>query len=609
MEELKEFFNAMELDKLLEILVNSLQEENYKNTENIKEICQKFIKEKENSHARPLNCIKDLTAIRENLIELKKGGLSDSIFGYAWNADFQLEDYLFVIVGEFLNYSQQNLRSDEDLDQFLQVALLILQNMKYSDYEREECECIENAINNFIKLPKDDSIYYLRIKAVIDRALRLIRHLSNTIYNAYQSTMSALGKALEVDYRAIAVYSEAIIRSNIIFHLSNILERADNFICQKLNLPPFVVISAGNTNGNVKFAASCEAIFQENNSPKSKGKLDGKPLIAFIDEVQGDEEFPEKIKGLILQREIPLLSHLAIRIRQSGAVCCACKNTTFYNKLKANIKSDQQIQLIVNNEKVEIKPAQMHQPASLVKKSEEILTSIEHSPVDFSVRFLITSAAEAQKMSFCIGTKSTNAFVLETISEKAGKFKTPVSGSLPYGAFGGVLTMKCTGEEDTSSLSVNSIFGQLDICDDARMMEKLHSALLERINIKLEQELSRKVVDQYASQIKELFTKKGTKLIAIRSSSNMEDLKKLSGAGLFDSILNIPAGDESQISDAIKTVWKSLYSRRAVQSRIKYRLKQEIAAMAILIQEMIPSDYSFIMHTTNPVFAYNFICL
>ena len=95
-----------------------------------------------------------------------------------------------------------------------------------------------------------------------------------------------------------------------------------------------------------------------------------------------------------------------------------------------------------------------------------------------------------------------------------------------------------------------------------------------------------------------------TKLLAIRSSSNVEDLRWLSGAGLFRSELNIPSSNHRAICDAIKEVWKSLYSQRAVQSRLKYGIRQEIAAMAVLIQEMISAEYSFIMHTSNPVILF-----
>lgn len=58
----------------------------------------------------------------------------------------------------------------------------------------------------------------------------------------------------------------------------------------------------------------------------------------------------------------------------------------------------------------------------------------------------------------------------------------------------------------------------------------------------------------------------GATLIA-RSSANVEDLAGLSGAGLYDSVGNVPAGDAGALGAAVARVWASLYTRRAVLSR------------------------------------------
>ena len=92
------------------------------------------------------------------------------------------------------------------------------------------------------------------------------------------------------------------------------------------------------------------------------------------------------------------------------------------------------------------------------------------------------------------------------------------------------------------------------------------------------------------------------KCVQIRSSSNLEDLEGLSGAGLFDSILNVNSSSIDQIIHAIQQVWISLYSKRAILNRIQYHIQQQNAQMSVLIQQMIHSELSFIIHTKNPVF-------
>ena len=60
---------------------------------------------------------------------------------------------------------------------------------------------------------------------------------------------------------------------------------------------------------------------------------------------------------------------------------------------------------------------------------------------------------------------------------------------------------------------------------------------------------------------------KDTQMLAVRSSSTLEDLDKMAGAGLFDSILNVPLSDPKELRKAIVDVWLSLYTQRATISR------------------------------------------
>ena len=61
----------------------------------------------------PLKCIKALTELRKALVELKNLPQNEdyTIYGIAWTSDFQLEDFLFVIIGEFLDSSPRILKA------------------------------------------------------------------------------------------------------------------------------------------------------------------------------------------------------------------------------------------------------------------------------------------------------------------------------------------------------------------------------------------------------------------------------------------------------------------------------------------------------------------
>lgn len=88
--------------------------------------------------------------------------------------------------------------------------------------------------------------------------------------------------------------------------------------------------------------------------------------------------------------------------------------------------------------------------------------------------------------------------------------------------------------------------------------------------------------------------------LIVRSSANVEDLAGMSAAGLYESILNVSLSDPAVFEAAVGRVWASLYTRRAILSRRVARVPQKDAQMAVLVQEMLVPDLSFVLHTLSP---------
>lgn len=75
----------------------------------------------------------------------------------------------------------------------------------------------------------------------------------------------------------------------------------------------------------------------------------------------------------------------------------------------------------------------------------------------------------------------------------------------------------------------------------------------------------------------------------------------MSGAGLYDSIPNVRLRDPDEFSAAVTSVWASLFSRRAALSRRAGGVRQADSAMAVLVQELVSPDLSFVLHTKDPL--------
>jgi rifampicin phosphotransferase len=87
--------------------------------------------------------------------------------------------------------------------------------------------------------------------------------------------------------------------------------------------------------------------------------------------------------------------------------------------------------------------------------------------------------------------------------------------------------------------------------------------------------------------------------VAVRSSATAEDLPGLSFAGQQDTYLNI-AG-ETGLLQAVVNCWSSLWTGRAIGYRARNHISDNDLALAVIVQQMIPSQVSGVLFTANPL--------
>jgi rifampicin phosphotransferase len=86
-------------------------------------------------------------------------------------------------------------------------------------------------------------------------------------------------------------------------------------------------------------------------------------------------------------------------------------------------------------------------------------------------------------------------------------------------------------------------------------------------------------------------------LVSVRSSVVGEDSQDHSFAGQMESFLNVPF---EGLVDAIKKVWASAFSARALAYRRKKELSLTNVSTAVIVQEMVQSVQSGVLFTTEP---------
>ncbi len=121
-------------------------------------------------------------------------------------------------------------------------------------------------------------------------------------------------------------------------------------------------------------------------------------------------------------------------------------------------------------------------------------------------------------------------------------------------------------------------------------------------------EMQREILEAYkilwapaagANPLDVLKSDKEPVFVAVRSSATTEDLSTASFAGQQETFTNIKG--ESNLLDAVKKCFASLYTARAVYYRHKKGFEKANALLAVVVQRMINSEKSGVIFTRNPV--------
>lgn len=127
--------------------------------------------------------------------------------------------------------------------------------------------------------------------------------------------------------------------------------------------------------------------------------------------------------------------------------------------------------------------------------------------------------------------------------------------------------------------------------DEESASEKIRSLILSALVPKDLEESIYKGYDSLSKTVgKEV-------LVAVRSSATAEDIGEASFAGQQDTYLNV---SRSELIEAVKKVWASLYAARAISYRKAKSIDQLNISMAVVVQKMVNSRSAGVMFTLHP---------
>ncbi len=449
--------------------------------------------------------------------------------------DIALEDFLRVTV-------EQNLHARLDRVLLLDLVSSVLANVLLSGGGEEFGFCVKEWEHLRSRQPFARE-WSLHAKAVLERLGRAVGSFIDAYCRLLQPKAELLGKAFGAEAWTISLFSEEVVRGRLEFVLSLLIRHLDPVLRETADLGDWQVISRGSASGRLEVVPALRGI---------QGRAYEEKTLVFAEAISGDEEIPRGVVAIITPVPIDILSHIAVRARNSGIVFATCFDAETMQRLKALAGHELFLRTDVRGDVVFKEGA----GPDVAPARTPLLRTAFRQPV-FSGYVLPLAAYSREK----VGSKAYNLKSLR--GALPAWIGVPDSVSLPFGVFEKVMA-------DDSNRRLSARYGEL--------MNNLASAA------------DRKTIEDLCRDLRE----------TVLGLQGPEELESSVIGAMRHNGMALPKNWEDAWT-CIRKVWASKWNLRACLSRMAHDIPHHELLMSVLIQEVVAAPYSFVIHTVNPL--------
>lgn len=425
----------------------------------------------------------------------------------------------------------------------------------------------------------------------LNQLQRLIADKSYAISSIYKPVALNLVKINMSDSTAsksVEQLADGVLRGNLLFDISQLTTGFRTQVRKISGTTSWQTLSTGKESGRVIHAKSMDHLEEVIKHEREAGK-DVSKLVCFVDSLIGAEEPPKGVKAIITPKVIDTLAHLGVRCRQENIVFACLDDPQLYKNLMAQYdKNDSYVEMKVTDGNVVIKEIAKNDVNIEDKRSDKVNKPAAKVTLPVADREFKTAVLPLDEIRF--NTSGPKAF---NISKLASVVPVPESLSIPFSVFDKVLNDPINTDLLNEYNKNLQIIAEKEKVNDLSVVKELkeQQKIVEHLQFPVE-------MLQSIKKALEETVPADTKFIITRSSTNGEDLKDFSGAGLYESF---PGATKEKIDLYIKKVWASKWGKRAYDARVKADIPHTDLAVSVLVQSCIDAKYAFVTHTTNPL--------
>ncbi|NTV52837.1 MAG: hypothetical protein HGA76_07495, partial [Candidatus Firestonebacteria bacterium] len=506
-------------------------------------------------------------------VRVKLSRLSRSLQGEARLRTLVLDNHLEQLFYAGFNSLRDNLDFSKP-SSVLDLISTLLVNTQANGYDDAEIQTLLGELKALSLQKSTTREYWLKIYSLFKRSERLLAAASQHGIETYQDLADHLGtNANEKEKAWLDKFSANLFRSDTIYLLSQSLSEAKKAAAAHAQISGWDIMVPGEAEGVLRFIEKPEEL---------KNVLENEIIV--IRRLPPDVNLAE-VRGIVVLEEDGLLSHPAIQARKLRIPLVVCPDWAILEKYK----NGEWIQLTARGED-DVVLEKIDGPKRSQGPPVKAAAPISLPPADTSRRESVVLPERYTQGT--VGNKAFRLGRLNAILEKikAGVFK-PRHFTINFSLYQKVLA---NHENEAIKARLEEMILQASAASKAENLP----AILKEIRDLL---AGLKIPEDELNLIRQTINKSFGKhaRVFLRSSTNAEDLPGFPAAGQYDSFGNIEPTN-AELAKNIKKVWASTWNDRAFHDRKTHRIRHTDVVMAVLVQETVPADYAFVVHTENP---------
>lgn len=413
-----------------------------------------------------------------------------------------------------------------------------------------------------------------RIYSVVTRGDRFVKRHLGSMIQLYLKTSEVTARALgfgEDKWPIVENFSANMIRGDNIFLLSQIFEHWEKNLGGSLGQKRWQVVVSGQMKGPMEYVTAEQLLDQD--QKKWRGK------ILLMEQLPDTVAIPGGVSGIVTLKRDSLLSHPVIRVRQRQIPFFVCPDKQqlapwLGKNLSLTIESGRPVMEDLKEfdpESVPVEKIGRVAPLEADLTGDVVLTPQEYRP----------------------GRVGNKAYYLSRLDElplgDSERRAKHISSSNSF--WDRVLSVPVNRERR------DRIFTLIRSLNDRRSVNV--SVVLTEIRAEI---MRMEIPDGLLARLKDDIRRHvGEGLVFVRSSTNVEDLENYAGTGLYLSSGAVDPTSSEALREAVLSAQASVWSDHAYLDRESSGVIQSKVHMANAFQAMVASEYSYVIHTVNPL--------